>query len=103
LGGHREEILLLVFLVLGLVEGNVGEGVKTGSRSRGDRGTGDNICRAVRDIEEGIIFQVVKGGPDKFWRRRARRGSNRRGGVVGIGTRTWVVPGVEIGLEDLEC
>ena len=66
LGGHGEKVLSLVFPILGFVEGNVGEGLKTEDRGGGDRGTGDGVCGAVGDVEEGVIFWVVKGRPGEL-------------------------------------
>ena len=66
LGGCREEVLLLVFTVLGLVGSNVGEDIKTDNWGRGDRGTGDNVHWTVRDVEEGVIFRVVKDRPGEL-------------------------------------
>jgi len=66
LGGCGEEVLLLVFLVLRLVESDVGKSVKAGGRSRGDGGTGDDVGGAIRDVEERVVFDVVKSGPDKL-------------------------------------
>ena len=66
LSGCREEVLLLVFTVLGLVGGNVGKDIKTDNWGRGDGGTGDNIRWTVGDIEEGVIFWVVKDWPGEL-------------------------------------
>ena len=66
LGGRREEVLFLVFMILGFVGGNVGEDVEAKDRGGGNRGTGDNISGAVRNIEEGIILWVVKDGPGEL-------------------------------------
>ena len=66
LSRRREEIFLLVFLVLGLVGGDVGEDVKAKDGGGGNGGTGDNISGAVGDIEEGIILWVVKVGPGEL-------------------------------------
>ena len=68
LGVCWEEILLLVVAVLGFVGGDVGKGFEAIGRSQRDGGTGDNIGRRVRDIEEGIVLDVVKGRPDELWR-----------------------------------
>jgi len=66
LGGCREEVLLFVFMVLDFMEGNVGEDVKAVDGSRGDGGTGDDVSGAVRDVEEGVILQVVKDRPGEI-------------------------------------
>ena len=66
LSGHREEVLLLIFVVLRLVGDDVGEGVKTGNWGRGDGGAGDNIGWAVGDVEEGVVFRVVKDRPGEL-------------------------------------
>jgi len=66
LGGGGKEILLFVFMVLGLVGGNVSKDIKTDDWGGGDRGTGDGVCGAVGDVEEGVIFWVVKGRPGEL-------------------------------------
>jgi len=91
---------LFVFMVLDFVEGDMGEGVKAVDGSGGDRGTGDDIGGAVRDVEEGVILWVVKDRPGEFrgwgmWDNRLEdAGSNVK--------RTWVVPSVVRALEDLK-
>jgi len=66
LGGGRKEVLLLVVTILGFVGGDVGEDVKTINWGGGDTGTGDDVSEAIRDVEEGIIFLVVKDGPSEL-------------------------------------
>ena len=66
LGGGRKEVLLFVFTILGLMGGDVSKDVKTDNWSGGDGGTGDDISGAVRDVEEGVIFQVVKDRPGEL-------------------------------------
>ena len=102
LGGRGEDILLLVITVLGLVGGNVSKEFEVVGRGRGDGGTGDDVGGGVGDVEEGEVFSVVKSGPDKLWRWGARRGSDGRWGAKGIGAGTWVVPSVEVQIENLE-
>ena len=92
LGGRREEVLFFIFAVLGFMSGDVGEDVKTEDRSGGDGGTGDDVSGTVGDVEEGVIFRVVKDGPSKFggW-------GTRDDGLEDAGSdvkRTWVVPSV---------
>jgi len=91
---------LLVFTVLRLVGGDVGEDVKTGNWGGGDGGAGDDIGRAVGDVDEGEVFDVVKDRPGKFggWG-MGNDGLENTGGNV---KRTWVVPSVVRALEDLE-
>jgi len=106
LGGCWKEVLLFVFTVLDFVEGNMGKGVKAVDESGGDRGTGDNVSRAVRGVEEGVILRVVKGGPD----RNRGWGILEFGGLRGDGLedaggdieRTWVIPSVVRALKDLK-
>ena len=102
LGGRRKDVLLFIVAVLGFVGGDVGEEFEVVGRSGGDGGTGDDISRGVGDVEEGIVLDVVKGGPDEFWRWGARRGSDGGRGTEGVGTRTWVVPGVEVRVKDFK-
>jgi len=108
LGGCWEEVLLFIFMVLDFMEGDVGEGVKAIDGSGGDGGTGDDVCRAVRDIEEREVLDVVKGGPDRsgrWWmlelgglRSRIDRLEDTGGDVE----RAWIVPSVVRALEDLK-
>jgi len=66
LGGRREKVFFLVFPILGLIGSNISKDVKTDNWGGGDGGTGDDVCGAVRDIEEGVIFRVVKDRPGEF-------------------------------------
>jgi len=66
LGGGGKEVLLFVFTVLGLVGGDVSEDIKADDWGGGDRGTGDDISGAVRNVEEGVILWVVKDGPSEL-------------------------------------
>ena len=66
MGGRGKEVLFLVFMILGLMGGNVSEDVKADDWGRGDRGTGDNIHGAVGDVKEGVFFWVVKDGPSEI-------------------------------------
>ena len=66
LSGCWEEVLFLVFTILGFIEGDVGKGVEAVNGGRRDGGTGDNICRTVRDVEEWVILQVVKDRPGEL-------------------------------------
>ena len=93
---------MLVVTVFGLVGGDVGEEFEVVGRSGGDGGTGDNVGGGVGDVKEGEVLDVVKGRPDKLWRWGARGRSDGRGGTEGVCTWAWVVPSVEIGLEDLK-
>jgi len=100
LGGGRKEVLLLVFTVLGLVGGNVSKDVETDNWGGGDGGTSDDVCGAVGDVEEGVIFWVVKDRPSEF-----RGWGTGDDGLENTGSdvkRTWVVPSVVRALEDLE-
>jgi len=50
LGGRGEEVFLLVFSILGLVGGDVGEDIKTKDGGGGDGGTCDDVGGTVGDI-----------------------------------------------------
>ena len=102
LGGRREDILLFVVTILGFVSGDVGEELKVIGGSGGDGGTGDNVGGRVGDVKEGVVFWVVKSGPDKFWRWGARRGSDRRWEAIGEGVRAGVIPGVKVRIENFK-
>jgi len=108
LGGRRKEIFLFVFTIGGLVGGDVGKDVKTIVWGGGDRSTGDDISGAVRDVEEGEVFNVVKGGPDRSGRwgilesRRLRSGGDGLEDTGGDVKRAWVVPSIVRTLEDLK-
>jgi len=102
LGGCGEEVLLFVFMVLGFMEGNMGKGVKAVDGSGGDGGTGDDVSGAVRDVEEGVILQVVKDRPGKLggwgmWDKRSRCW-----GSVSIKIGTWEIPSIVVRLEDFK-
>jgi len=57
LGGHGKEVFSFVFVVGGLVGGDVSKDVKAKDWGGGDGGTGDDIC--------GTVGDVVKGGPGR--------------------------------------
>ena len=106
LGGRGEEILFLVFTILGLVGGDVGKDVKTEDGGGRDGGTSDDIGRTVRDVDKGEVFDVVKGGPDRSGRwgilELGRLSVNGLEDVGGDVKRTGVIPGVVRALEDLK-
>jgi len=89
---------LLVFVVLRLVGGDMGEDVKTGNWGRGDGGAGDDIVRAVRDVEEGEVFNIVKSGPNEF----GGLGDDRLKDMSSNVERAWIIPSVVRALEDLK-
>ena len=100
LGGGGKEVLLFVFTVLGLVGGDVSKDVKTDDWGGRDRGTGDDVRGAVRDVEKGVIFWVVKNWPSELrgWGTEDDRLENMGGDVK----RAWVIPSVVRALEDLK-
>ena len=102
LGGRGEEVFLLVFLVLGLVGSDMGEDVKTNDWSGGDRGTGDNVSRAVRDVGEGVILQVVKDRPGELRGWGAWDKRSRCWGSVSVKIGTWEIPSIVVRLEDFK-
>ena len=102
MGGCWEEVFLLILMVLGLIGGDVGKDVKTNSWGRGDGGTSDDISGAVRDVEEGVIFWVVKDRPGEL---RGWGTGDKRSGCwrsVHIKIRTWEIPSVVVQLEDFK-
>ena len=102
LSGRREEVLLFIVTVLGFVCGDMGKELKIIGRNGRGGGTGNNVGRRVGDVEKGEVLDVVKGGPDKLWRWGARGRSDRRGRSESVGTRTWVIPSVEVRIENLK-
>jgi len=102
LGGCWEEVLLFIFMVLDFVEGNVGEGVKAVDGSGGDGGTSDNIGRAVRDIEEGVVLWVVEDRPGELggWGMWGKRSGCW--GSVSVKIGTWEIPSIVVRVEDFE-
>ena len=87
---------MLVFMVLGFVEGDMGKGVKVVDGSGGDWGAGNNILQAVWDIEKREVFDIVKSRPDKF----RGLGDNRLEDAGGNVERAWIVPSVVRALKD---
>jgi len=106
LGGHGEEVLFLIFMVLMFVEGDMGEGTKVVGDDRGLGSAGDDIGGAVGDVEEGEILDVVKGGPDRSggWGILEFRGlrDDRLEDAGGNVKRTWVIPSIMRALKDLK-
>jgi len=102
LGGCRKEVLLLVFTVLGLVGGDVGKDVKTDNWGRGDGSTSDDVHRAVRDIEEGIVLWVVKDRPSELGSQGAWDKRSGCWGSVSVKIRTWEIPSIVVRLEDFK-
>jgi len=102
LGGRGEEVFLFILMVLGFVGGDVGKDVKTNNWGRGDGSTGDDISRAVRDVEEGVILWVVKDRPGEF--RGWGMWDKRSGcwGSVSVKIRTWEIPSIVVRLEDFK-
>jgi len=98
LGGCREEVLFLVFTILRFVEGDVGKSIEAVDGGGRDGDTGNNVLGAIRDVEEGEVFNVVKGRPNKLRGLRDNRLEDAGGNVK----RTWVVPSVVRALEDLK-
>ena len=66
LGGRGEKVLFLVFPILRFIEGDVGEGLKTEDGGGGDGGTSDDVRRAIRDVEEGVVLWVIEGRPSEL-------------------------------------
>jgi len=108
LGGCREEVLFLVFLIGGFVEGDVGKDIKTKDGGGGDGGTGNDIGGTVGDIEEREVFNVAKGSPDRSGRWGILKLGGLRSGIDGLEDtgrdveRAWIVPSVVRALEDLK-
>jgi len=102
LGGCRKKVLLFIFMVLDFVKGDMGEGVKAVDGSRGDRGTGDNVSRAVRDVGEGVILQVVKDRPGELRGWGAWDKRSRCWGSVSVKIGTWEIPSIVVRLEDFK-
>jgi len=106
LGGCGKEVFFFIFAIGGLVGRDVGKDIKTIVWGGGDGSAGDNISGAIRDIEEGEVFNVIKGGPVDSRRQgvlgfRGLR-DNRLEDVEGDVKWTWVVPSIVRALEDLE-
>jgi len=66
LGRCREKVLFLVFTILGLVGSDVHKDIKASDWGGRDRGTGDNVGRTVRDVEEGVVLWVIEDRPSEL-------------------------------------
>ena len=100
LGGRGEEVLFLVFMILGFVGGDMGKDVKADDWGGGDGGTGDDVSGAVRNVEEGVVLWVVKDRPSEFggWGMGNDGLEDTSGDVEGA----WIIPSVVRALEDLK-
>ena len=107
MGRHGEKVFLLVFTVLRLVGDNMGKDIETNNWGGGDGGTGDNIVGTVGDIEEGEVFDVVKGSPNRSGGWGILKLGGLRSRVDGLEDtggdikRAWIVPSVVRTLKDL--
>jgi len=108
LSGRGEKVFFLVLVILKFIGSDVGKGVEAIGRSGGDGDTGDNILRAVRDVAEGVVLDVVKGRPDRSggWGILKLGGLRSRGdGLEDTGGNVkgaWIVPSIVRTLQDLE-
>jgi len=108
LGGRREKILFFVFTILGFIEGDMGEGIEAMDGGRGNGGTGNNVLRAVGDVEKWEVFNIIKSSPDRSgrWGILELGGLRSRGdGLEDMGSDVkgaWVVPSIVRALKDLK-
>jgi len=78
----------------------MGEGIEGMDGGRENGGTGNNVLRAVRDIEKWEVFNVIKGGLDRSgrWGILELEGLRSRGnGLEDMGGKVngaWVVPSI---------
>ena len=100
MGGCGKEVFLFIFMVLGLVGSDVGENFEADDGGGRNRGTGDDIGRAVRDVGEGVILRVFEDRPSEL--RGWGTGDDGLEDVGGDVKRTWVIPSVVRALKDLE-
>ena len=61
---------------------------------------GDNVLRAVGDVKEREVLDIVKGRPDEFGGLRDK--DDRLEDAGSDVSRTWVIPSVVRALEDLK-
>jgi len=66
LGRQGKEVVLLKKMKVFLMMGGVSKDFKTGVEDGGRRCTSDDIGRAVWNVEEGIVFNIFEGRPDKL-------------------------------------
>ena len=66
LGWWGKEIILFKELEVFLTMSSVGEDFKTGVEDRGWRCASDDILGAVRDVKEGVVFNVLRGRPGEL-------------------------------------
>jgi len=98
LGGCGKEVFFFVFAIGRLVGRDMGKDVKAIVWGGRDRGTGNNVLGAIRDVEEREVFDVVKSRLDELGGLRDNGLEDMRGDVKG----TWVVPSIVRALEDLK-
>ena len=61
-----KEVILFEEAEVFFMVGGVGKDFKTGIEDGGWGSAGDDILGAVRDVEEWVVFNVFKDGPDKL-------------------------------------
>ena len=66
LGWWGKEVVLFEKSEVFLTMSGIGKDFKAGIEDRGRGCTGDNVLGAVRDVEEGVVFNVFKDGPGEF-------------------------------------
>jgi len=67
LGRWGKEVVLFEKTEVLLTVDGVGEDVKIGMED-GRRGrTSNDVLGTIRNVEEGVVFNIFKGRPDKLW------------------------------------
>jgi len=67
LGRQGKEVILFEKTEVLLVVDGVSKDVEIGTEDRGWGRASDNVLGTIRDVEEGVVFNIFEGQPDKLW------------------------------------
>jgi len=67
LGRWGKEVVLFEKTEVLLVVDGVSKDVEIGTEDRGRGCASDDVLGTIGDVEEGVVFNVFEGWPDKLW------------------------------------
>ena len=67
LGRWGKEVILFEKTEVLLMMDSIGKDIKIGTEDGGRGHASNDVLGTIRDVEEGVVFNVFKGWPDKLW------------------------------------